>query len=247
MGNRSPAGPPKLSLVIRMTDDDRQLLLNAGWLGLCDPPLAEAVLRYCRLRVMEAGEVLFHPGDPAHGIFGTLSGAFAVSIVVPESGPSVSHILLPGAWFGETAFVRRTRIVGVHATRPTRAVFLATRDIEALVAEDPRRWTSFTLLALLNSQIAIGSGYDLMLREPLQRCAATLLRLAGLRHSPPLIPVPLELDITQADLAHMTNLSRNSVGAILRILRDRNCVDVDYRQLVITDPARLREVLAPEG
>jgi CRP-like cAMP-binding protein len=223
------------------------LLLNAGWLGHCDPSLAEAILKCCRIRVLDAGEVLFHHGDPSHGLFGTLSGSFALSIVVPEFGPSVSHIFMPGTWFGESALVRGTRTVGVHATRPTRAMFLANRDIEALVAEDPRRWTSFARLTFLNTQIAIGSGYDLMLREPLKRCAATLLRLAGLRHSPPLIPVPLELDISQADLAHMTNMSRNSVGAILRILRERNCVEVDYRQLVITDPAVLKAILDPDS
>lgn len=239
-------GAAKSVAVIRLTGDDRQLLLRAGWLGLCEPPFAEAVLKRCRLQVLEAGEVLFHPGDPSHGIFGTLGGAFAVSVAVPEFGPSFSHIMLPGSWFGETALVRRPRIVGVHATRPTRAVFLARRDIEALVAEDPRRWAAFTLIPVLNNQLAIGAGYDLTLREPLQRCAATLLRLAGLRHGPPLIPVPLELDITQAELAHMTNLSRNSIGAILRILRERNCVDVDYRQLVITDPDALRAILDPE-
>lgn len=220
--------------------------MMAGWLSMCEPAFAEVVLDRGRIQVLEAGDPLFHPGDPSTGIFGLLSGALAVSFVVPEFGPTVSHIMLPGAWFGETAYVRMPHITGVQATRPTRAVFLAMRDIDALVADEPRRWTGFAQLAVLNGQLAMGAAYDLMLRDPLQRCAATLLRLAGLRHGPPLVTGQVALDITQSDLAHMTNLSRNSVGAILRTLRERQCVDVDYRQLLITDPSRLKALLDAE-
>ena len=232
----------------RVTGDDTRLLVMVGWLSLCEPAFAEVVLGKTRIQVLEAGDPLFHPGDQSTGIFGLLFGAVAVSFVVPEFGPSVSHILQPGAWFGEMAYVRKPHAIGAHATRPTRAVFLAARDIEALVAEEPRRWTEFTQLAILNAQLAMGTVYDLMLRDPLHRCAATLLRLAGLRHGPPLaVSVPVELDITQADLAHMTNLSRNSVGAILRVLREKRCVDMDYGQLHITDPMGLKMLLNLES
>lgn len=220
--------------------------MMAGWLSLCEPAFAEVVLERGRIQVLEAGDPLFHPGDAATGIFGLRSGALAMSFLVPEFGPSLSHIMLPGAWFGETAYVRMPNITGVHATRPSRAVYLPMREIDALVAEEPRRWIGFSKLAILNGQLAMGAAYDLMLRDPLQRCAATLLRLAGLRHGPPLTTGQVELDITQSDFAHMTNLSRNSVGAILRVLRERQCIDVDYRQLLITDPAQLKSLLVTE-
>jgi CRP/FNR family cyclic AMP-dependent transcriptional regulator len=222
-------------------------MMMAGWLSLCEPAFCEAVLERGRIQVLEAGDPLFHAGDPATGIFGLRSGALAMSFLGPEFGPSVSHIVLPGAWFGEAAYVRMANITGVRATRPSRAVILPMRDIEALVAEEPRRWIGFATLAVLNGQLAMGAAYDLMLRDPLQRCAATLLRLAGLRHGPPLTTGEVELDITQSDFAHMTNLSRNSVGAILRVLRERQCIDVDYRQLLITDPAQLKSLLVTES
>lgn len=240
---------PRLSnccAVKHLTGDDARFLMKLGWLGLCEPAFGTAVLDRCRIQVVEAGEALFHPGDPSSGLFGLLSGALAMSFAVPEFGPTIVHTILPGAWLGETALVREDHSVGAHATRDSRVVFLAARDIDALVAEDCGRWRGFAQLAILNGQIAMGAAYDLMLRDPQQRCVATLLRLAGLRHGPPRDPVPVELDITQSDLAHMTNLSRNSVGAILRILRERHCVDVDYGQLLITDPAGLKALLDAE-
>lgn len=224
-----------------------RFLMTRGWLSLCDHSFAEATLGRSRVQVLEAGEPLFHPGDPSAGLFGILTGAIAISFVVPEFGPTVAHLMLPGAWLGETALVRGVRTVGAHATRATRVAFLPTRDVDAIVAQDPSRWPSFARLAVLNGQLAMGTAYDLMLRDPRQRCAATLLRLAGFRHGVPRPPATVELDITQADLAQMTNLSRNSIGAILRMLRDQNCVEVDYGQLIITDPVRLALLLAPEG
>jgi len=233
--------------VNRASADDTRLLLTVGWLSQCEPAFGEAVFARGRIQVLAADEPLFHPGDPSTGLYGVLSGAVAVSFSVPEFGPSISHILQPGAWFGETAYVRKPHIIGVRATRATRAVFLAARDIESLVAHEPLRWTDFAQLALLNAQLAMGAAYDLMLRDPLHRCAATLLRLAGLRHGPPLAAAqPVELDITQVDLAYMTNLSRNSVGAILRVLREKQCVDVDYRQLLVTDVEGLKALLSAE-
>lgn len=217
-----------------------------GWLSLCEPSFAEALLRRGRVNVLEPGEPLFHPGDASSGIFGVLSGGLGVSFVVPEFGPTLAHIMLPGAWFGEMAFMRRPRTTGVHATRAARLISIAMRDIDALVSQDSRRWAQLAQLAVLNGQLAMGAAYDLMLRDSHKRCVATLLRLGGFRHGVPRPFAPVTLDITQTDLAHMTNLSRNSVGAILRALRNAQCVDVEYGQLLITDPARLAQMLAPD-
>jgi CRP/FNR family transcriptional regulator, cyclic AMP receptor protein len=233
--------------VNRLTIDDMRFLRSRGWLSLCEAAFAEALLGKCRVHVLEAGDTLFHPGDPSTGLYGILSGSVGVSIVVPEFGPTLAHLMLPGAWFGETALVRRVRASGVRATRATRVVFIAMRDTEALVAQDARRWPALALIAVLNGQLAMGAAYDLMLRDPQQRCAATLLRLGGFRHGVPRPMSPVQLDITQSDLAQMTNLSRNSVGAILRVLKTRDCIDVDYGQLLITNPEKLAQVLTPEG
>lgn len=247
LGQSLPEVSPNSCTVNRLTTDDMRLLMTRGWLSLCEPSFAEALLGRGRVQVLEMSEPLFHPGDPSTGIFGVLSGGLGVSFVVPEFGPSVAHHVLPGAWFGEMALVRRVRTVGVQATRLSRVAFVAIRDIEALVREEPRWWSSMALLAVLNGQLAMGVAYDLMLRDPQQRCVATLLRLAGFRHGTPRPMGPVELDITQADLAHMTNMSRNSIGAILRGLRESKLIEVDYGQLIILDPHGLMQSLTADG
>ena len=247
LGQSLPGVSPNSCAVNRLTTDDMRLLTTRGWLSLCEPSFADVLLGKGRVQVLEVCEPLFHPGDPSTGLFGVLTGGLGVSFVVPEFGPSMAHLALPGAWFGEMALVRRARTTGVQATRPSRVVFIATRDIEALVLQDPRWWTSMALLAVLNGQLAMGVAYDLMLRDPQQRCVATLLRLAGFRHGTPRPMGPVELDLTQSDLAHMTNMSRNSIGAILRGLRDSKLIDVDYGQLIILDPHGLMQSLTADG
>lgn len=120
-------------------------------------------------------------------------------------------------------------------------------DVRATVTEHPEAWTEFTRLAILNGQLAIGAGYDLMMLDPRRRCAATLLRLAGLRHMPPLSGAPVEIDITQADLAHMACMSRNTAARILKGLRESRCIALGYGNMSVLDPSALLRILSAES
>lgn len=225
-------------------ENDKRFLRQVGWLGLGEASFADAVLSRCRAKLVAEGQTLYRPGEPSDGLVAVLSGALAVSVVVPEFGPTISHIMLPGAWFGEAAIVGQPRTIGVHATRDSRAGFLSVADINAIVERTPRYWTAFFRLATLSNRLAIGAGYDLMLTDKRQRCAATLLRLAGLRHSPPLTKGPVEIDITQTDLAHMANMSRNSVTHVLRDFRSAGWIDWSYGKVGLKNPAGLQQFLS---
>jgi CRP-like cAMP-binding protein len=192
---------------------------------------------------LDPGETLYQAGDPSDAVVAVLSGAIAVSVHVPEFGPTVSHVMLPGAWFGEAAYIGLPRTISVHATRPSRVAMLSRRDIDDLIHEDSSRWAWFSGLAILNGLLAIGAAYDLMQRDPRLRCIATLLRLAGARHGAVTASGPIEIDITQADLAHMANLSRNTVADILKDLRRERYIEWEYRRLRISDVARLKALL----
>lgn len=232
--------------VHRLNMDEKRLLLSLGWLSLCPPSFGEAVLSRLRIRLLKEGETLYHPRDPSEGLVAVVSGALAVSVVVPEFGPTISHVMLPGAWFGEAAITGQPRTIGVHATRPSRVGILAMPDVRAIVTEHPDAWTEFTRLAILNGQLAIGAGYDMMMLDPRRRCAATLLRLAGLRHMPPLSGAPVEIDITQADLAHMACMSRNTAARILKELRESGCIALGYGNMSVLNPSALLRILSAE-
>jgi len=67
-----------------------------------------------------------------------------------------------------------------------------------------------------------------------------LLRLGGLRFAGPDDTDPVEVPITQDDLAGAANLSLNSVGTMLHRLKARGLVEPGYRSMTIRAPETLR-------
>lgn len=218
-----------------------EFLASAGWLSQTSSDFSAAVLRRCRHTQFEAGEVVYAPGEAATGLYGLASGGAAIAVVAAELGPTVAHFMQPGAWFGENAYSGALRVLGIKTTRRSELFFLSVADINEIVEADWRQWSSFARLSVINSSLAMGAAYDLMIRDPRKRCMATLLRLAGWRHSD-LRPSRPEIDISQSDLAHMANLSRNMVGTILQPLRKMNLIDWDYRKVVILQPESLLQL-----
>lgn len=232
----------------RMTRQDTiasGFLASAGWLSQTSSDFSATVLRRCRHTEFEPDQVVFTPGEAATGLYGLASGGAAISVVAAELGPTVAHFMQPGAWFGENAYSGEIRVLGMKTTRRSELVFLSVADINEIVKADWRQWSSFARLSVINSSLAMGAAYDLMIRDPRKRCMATLLRLAGWRHSD-LRPSRPEIDISQSDLAHMSNLSRNTVGTILQPLRKMNLVDWDYRKVVILEPESLFQLATRE-
>jgi CRP-like cAMP-binding protein len=82
---------------------------------------------------------------------------------------------------------------------------------------------------------------DLMIRDSERRCAAALLRLAGCRYAGPQDVTPVEVPLTQNELAGAANLSRNSVGTMLQRLATRGFVEVGYGTMIAPGHVAERE------
>ena len=98
----------------------------------------------------------------------------------------------------------------------------------------------FGMLALCNFDLAMSALDDLMIRDHTKRCLAVLLRLGDCRDANLTEKEPIELDVSQGDIATMANLSRNAVGTVLRDLEARGVISLDYRMVKILDPKGLR-------
>jgi len=67
-----------------------------------------------------------------------------------------------------------------------------------------------------------------------------LLRFTGRRFAAPDANERVEVPVTQDELAGATNLSRNSVGAMLQRLKARGLVELGRRGAVVCAPSALR-------
>lgn len=221
----------------------RAVLRQRGWLTLVPGELREAMLARCRLLpAFERGQYLVRFRDEPDGIYGIVSGSFALQMAPNEQGPQTVHLYHGGSWVGELAYcLSAPRAACLIATRHSRSVFLHQADLQALTKIEPKLWRWIALCLAHNTNIALCGVDDMTIRSPQRRLAALLLRLGGLRPTPISEPelVP-ELDITQTDLSLMSNMSRTAVGDNLRRLEERGFVQCGYGTVVLCDAQGLR-------
>ncbi|MFO0990532.1 MAG: Crp/Fnr family transcriptional regulator [Hyphomicrobiales bacterium] len=226
--------------------ESRSLLRERGWLSLTPGGFRDAFLEKCRLVRYGAGENLYHVGDAASGLFGLVCGRAALTIAPGERGPYLAQLIFPGAWVGDAAIITgETRLVGVRTTRPSFFLNLPLASFEALAAQVPETWRYLAVLTVQALQLAINGADDLMLRDPRQRCIAVLLRLAGCRYQTFQYEDAFDIDASQEEIAHLSNLSRNAVGSILRDLQREGMVELTYKRLRLLTPDALRKLVQP--
>ena len=221
----------------------RQLLSRVGWLAEVPKDFADTVLSNCRLLILEKGSTVYRVGEPPDGLYGLAKGACAMDMAPNEIGPNPLHIARPGTWFGEAALLHardRVRLVSVIATRPSHCLYLPNSEWEHIAESDPNAWRWLGVLAAIHFRNTLGALDDLAIRKPRQRIAAILLRLANARLAGnALDPTPV-LDLTQKDLAQLSNLSRAALGDHLEEMRRDGLIESSYGQVTILDTVGLR-------
>jgi CRP/FNR family transcriptional regulator, cyclic AMP receptor protein len=238
------SGKSQVRTMLLNESEAKKRMRQIGWLSQTPEKFTTAVLGRCQLKNFGPGEPVFRIEDPPGGIYGLVSGTIAVSIAPNEDGPYFAHLMTPGNWFGLGAAAKRqSRAITLTAARQSQLLLFPMTEIDSIVAKNPDAWRHLVSLALMNSDIAIGAVGDLLIRDPVKRCIATLLRLSGHRHSSQDIALSYNAEVTQEELAHLSNLSRNATGSILRSMAKRGLLELSYRQIRVIDPDALRAIV----
>ncbi len=222
----------------------RKIVVENGWLSLTPPTFQSAVLDRCRLLSFEMGQSIYMIGDAPGGMYGLVRGGLGISIAPGERGPYFAHLARPGTWLGEAAAVtRQPRRISLTAIRDAELLHLPLQKIDEIVAKDPAAWRLFSLVTIHHLDMAIGACDDLMQRDHVKRCIATLLRLGGRRHPSPNDAAPVEIDASQEDIAALANVARTTAGSVLRKLETLGHIEQLYRRIRIPAPEALRALL----
>ena len=116
--------------------------------------------------------------------------------------------------------------------RPSHLLHLSSAGFHAIAQRDAEAWRWLAMLALMQNAVAFGMLDDLLIRDADRRCGAILLRLAGCR-GPFAMNDPEDVFATQEQLAEMCNLSRTSLGEVLRGFEKRSLISRRYGRIVI--------------
>jgi CRP/FNR family transcriptional regulator, cyclic AMP receptor protein len=225
----------------------RGFLARNGWLSSTPPSFRERVLAACKLMNYDADQVVYNQGDNTGGLFGLASGRIAILIAPQERGPYFAHAMRPGNWFGMASALNKAhRGMGLRATRPSQALLLPASEFDKIAKDDPAFWRHLAVLAFIISNLSTCAADDLVIRDPAKRCLATLVRLAGLRHAADGSPETADVDITQDELAHLANLSRNAVGNYLRHFEAKALIRLGYKNIEVVDRKAILALLSGE-
>jgi CRP-like cAMP-binding protein len=221
------------------------VLAQRGWLAYTPPHFRRAVLARTQVREFRKGAAVYRVHDPPGGLWAVVKGAVELEIPSPGTATHLVHFAAPGFWFGEGPLVAGTpRMMTVISSRPSTLATLPLADCHAILKADPTAWRWIALMSAMTLELSGGIIADLLLRDPVHRVAALLLRLAGMRSTVFVSKEPAPIYLSQEKLAHLVNLSRNSIIPILGDFQKRGLIAARYGSIVVSDVKGLAAAIA---
>jgi CRP-like cAMP-binding protein len=221
-----------------------RILSTRGWLSQMPPDFQQAVLSRCKWRSFEASSLVYHSGADDADLFGIVHGTVDFSTPFSAVDAPIVHVERAGFWFGAGPILSGLPRRMTASTRTSALLAQVTgQALEAMLATQPEWWRHLATLALDYGDRAANIAADLMIRDSDRRCVAVLLRVCGARFSDPPAGEPADVALTQEELAAMSNVSRNTLGELLRKLAEGGLIELGYRSIVLRQPASLRRIV----
>ena len=208
-------------------------------LGSIPEPQLRELLSVARRRRFSRHEVIFHEGDPGDAVHLIDQGRVALRVTTPLGDTVTLRILGPGSLFGELAILDPApRNATVVALERTHTLALHRDHFEAMRRQHPE--VDRMLLDALVSEVR---RLSTQLLEALHTSVPqrVQLRLVDLvEQYGPDSTGPVDIPLTQDDLADLCGTSRTTVNKVLSDLEAKGLVAVSRGHVVIPDPDRLR-------
>lgn len=224
----------------------RTALLERGWLALTPADFQEAVLGLGIWKTARAGTQISRPDDCEAGLIGIAAGIAELSIESGHPDTRLVGLAHVGLWAGYRPLLGKARNAGITAQTDLLWVLVPQRAMERLLREHPQYWRHIAMLCDSAYELAVQIMVDLTRQNGVVRVAATLLRLAGCRQAEIMPRGTQNINLSQADIAAVAVMSRNTAGAYLAELARMGLIDVSYRSVRITDVAGLHRLLDAE-
>jgi CRP-like cAMP-binding protein len=213
--------------------DALTIMTRHGWLSRRPPQFREEVVRRSRLKRFGAGESLYNAGDGPAGMFGLVAGQVLIRLPPADTVISIAN---PGQWVGDaTCFMREARWVSLTAGSALVVLHLPLAEFDAMArdAENCRHFAVNTAESLAEAVTVIA---NLTQPDSEVRVAQRLLTFMGVHDEWRF----RALSASQADLATMCGLSRQTMSKVLAGLVARGIIRLGYRRIDIIDVAALR-------
>jgi CRP/FNR family cyclic AMP-dependent transcriptional regulator len=203
--------------------------------------LQELIVRRSVSRTYTKGEVIYIQDSTPKGLYASVEGRVRMVRTLPGGEERLLHVGEPPFWFGEFAVLTATKtLVSVVADTDVHLLVLPKVQFDLIAEDHPLLYKAIALL--------IAERYGGLLRyllaahgsSPQERLRARLEEMMLLQEPANPTAGPVTLNISQADLAVMIGVTRQTVNALLRELQRGGVVETSFRCIRILDSARLR-------
>lgn len=208
---------------------------SSGWLSKQPEAFQEALLSRCAIRRHVAGEIICNVGDRYTGMFGLVSGVMKLEFETAGQDLKIATVKQSNFWFGQaSSLTKEAHTVTVTVTTDAVILHLPHAKFEELM-ENASYSRCFALLTVEHYYEAARALAHLLSDSLEHRVASRLALLAERAGTTP----PIEIAITQSDLAEMCASSRLTVNLALKRLEEQGIVQTAYRRICILDFDRL--------
>lgn len=211
---------------------DVEFLRRGRWFGSLPAVLQSVIVERAITRCYGKGAFIIHEGEPPRGLFALLEGRVHVVRRIAESEQALIHVGEPGLWFGEHGMLSgRPALASIVTTTNVRTLLLPVAEFQRIVAEEPRCYPQFA--ALLFERFATVFRYASEARSvPAEDWLWTRLQdLAASRRLDAQIQGPIDINVSQTELATMVGVSRQTLCMLLGRLQERGQIDVAYKRI----------------
>ncbi len=223
----------------------RQLLPSLGmdavelaeWMKSLPIELVEKLRSASTPRDYPAGNVLFHKGDVADGIYFIESGEVRASTLTQDGRECLLYLFEPGSCVGvASALDGKPSPSTCSAFCDTRVRLLLRSDLLAILNREPQHYRHFVDLLLRWVRGLIGVIEDQAVLSLRARLAKRLLQLSRIygQAAPDGIVLPLKL--SQDELGLLLGATRQSIFQQLKDFRARGWITIEKGTITLRDP-----------
>jgi CRP-like cAMP-binding protein len=191
------------------------------------------LLSLARRRTFRRGEVVFHREDPSDSLHFVAKGRFAIRVMTPLGETATIAVRGPGETFGEMGAIGRApRSATVEALEEAETFCLYESEFDRIRRQHPA--VNDVLIAFLANEVRMLNERLLeALYLPAER--RVLRRVAELAQLYARDNGPIEVPLTQEELAGLAGTSRATVNSVLRDEERRGTVELRRGKTVVLD------------
>ena len=198
-----------------------------------------------RITRRRRGEWVFVLGDPADSIYFLQKGRMKITALSEDGHEVVHEIVGPGEIFGDISTILHIpRTTSAQALEASLLCEIGQKDFESLLTAYPKLSLHLLKCAGLRLKKAEAQLLAVICHDVSTRVRQALTALT-IKESGARLDQPVELKITQQDLANSIGASRQKTWQALKELEDLRVLRLMYRSILVLEPCKLRNEHGP--